>query len=83
MEKVVYTLKKRKDTEELHLFRAIPTSDNKQCTPNKISICKKMDKDESSGNIFTCASENDARKKCAEIGRPVCGICVSTLYTSY
>jgi hypothetical protein len=42
-----------------------------------------MDKSESTGNIFACADEDLARKKCAEIGREVCGICVSHLYTTY
>ena len=82
MEKIVYTLKKKKDTEELHLFEAVPAEDNR-CTPKKMSICKKMSKDESEGNIFACESEDNARTKCAKIGRQVCGICVSHLFTTY
>lgn len=78
----VYTLKKKKDTEELHLFRATPAPDNK-CIPESQSICKKMDKNESSENRFACQSETDARLECAKIGRQVCGTCVSHLYESY
>lgn len=78
----VYTLKKKKDTEELHLFRAKPAPDNK-CTPEKESICKRMEKSESSENVFACQSEDEARKECAKIGRKVCGICISHLYESY
>lgn len=29
---------------------------------------------------FTCKDEVEARKKCAELGRKVCGTCVSHLY---
>ncbi|QGY47848.1 hypothetical protein GM418_30590 [Maribellus comscasis] len=82
MGKIVYTLKRKGDTDELHLFRAKPTEDNK-CIPEKESICKKMDKSESTENIFTCYSEEDARIKCAKIGRQVCGTCISHLYETY
>jgi hypothetical protein len=82
MEKIVYCLKKKKDTEELHLFEANPTIDNK-CMPKEDSICKKMRKNESSENIFSCKSIEDARTQCAKIGRKVCGICVSHLYETY
>jgi len=76
-----YTLKKDEDTDELHLFEGDMT--DKGCTSAQKSICKKMDKSESSGNVFTCKNENDARVKCAESGRKVCGTCVSHLYTTY
>lgn len=42
-----------------------------------------MDNTESKGNLFTCATEQEARGKIAEIGRKVCGTCVSHLYESY
>ena len=76
-----YTLKKKKDTGELHLFKGEMTDD--ACTSKQISICEKMNKSESAGNKFACYNEDEARKKCAEIGREVCGICVSHLYTTY
>ena len=77
-----YTLKKRKDTDEFHLFVGDFTHPD-GCNSNEESICKKMTKKDSSGNIFTCNNENSARTKCAEKGRKVCGICVSHLYTTY
>lgn len=83
MPKYVYTLKKRKDTEELHLFEGEMLTDRKNCSSNKLSVCEKMNKTESAGNIFTCYDENAARIKCAETGRSVCGICVSHLYATY
>ncbi len=82
MPKTVYSLKKKKDTEELHLFEAIPKEDNK-CTPKNRSVCNKMSKEESIANIFVCQSEDDARIACATTGRKVCGICVSHLYETY
>ena len=82
MSKVVYTLKIKNDTQEMHLFEATPQPD-KKCTPNKKSVCEKMDKSESSGNKFACSSEIDARTEIARIGRSVCGTCVSHLYATY
>jgi len=76
-----YTLKKKKDTGELHLFKGRMTDD--ACTSKQVSICEKMDKSESEGNKFACHNEDDARTKCAEIGRNVCGICVSHLYETF
>lgn len=80
MKKKVYTLKKKKDTNEYHLFEGDKTE--KGCTSYGKSICKKMDRIDNN-NSFACESEKTAREKCAEIGRSVCGTCVSTLYTSY
>jgi hypothetical protein len=33
-------------------------------------------------NIFTCKDEQEARLKCATIGREVCGVCISSIYAS-
>jgi len=76
-----YTLKIKNNTKEYHLFEGIMLKDG--CNSNQHSICEKMDKSQSSGNVFACEDEDSARLKCAEIGREVCGICVSHLYTTY
>ncbi len=76
-----YTLKRKKNTEEYHLFEG--DFSQEPCTSKNLSICKKMDKSESQGNAFTCFNEEQARKQIAEIGRPVCGVCTSHLYTTY
>jgi hypothetical protein len=76
-----YTLKIRGETKELHLFEGEMT--NEGCNSGPQSICQKMTKAESSGNKFVCLPEDDARNRCATIGRKVCGICVSHLYTTY
>lgn len=79
----VYTLKKKKNTGELHLFKGVMQPDNR-CTTYKQSICKQMEKSEIEGkNAFACATEVVARMKAAKIGRNVCGICVSHLYGNY
>lgn len=81
MPKAAYTLKKKKDTEESHLFKGI--FKDQGCTSELQSICKKMKKNESISNTFVCYDEDQARLKCAEQGREVCGICVSHLYATY
>lgn len=82
MSKAAYTLKKHKDTKELHLFKGSFKEDG-GCTSSAKSICQAMDKSDSSGNRFSCADENEAREECAEIGRKVCANCVKDLYTTY
>lgn len=77
-----YTLKRKNETEELHLFEGVFTEANK-CTSGAKSICGMMAKTDSSGNIFACRNENDARIECAYLGRKVCGVCVSHLYATY
>ena len=78
----VYSLKKKKDSEELHLFRGEVT-DPRKCRVENNSICGQMQKSESEETLFECKHENPTRIKCAEIGRQVCGVCVSHLYATY
>jgi hypothetical protein len=82
MSKVVYTLKKKRDTNELHLFPG-EMKNQDACTSQLKSICEKMTSSESVANRFTCYDEDAARIECAKIGRSVCGICISSLYASY
>jgi hypothetical protein len=81
---IAYTLKKRKDSEEYHLFEGNLLG-IKKCDTNlvKESICKMMSIDENDGNIFTCEYEDQARIKIAKIGEQVCGVCTSHLYANY
>lgn len=76
-----YSLVKRKDTEELHLFISRITSDG--CIAEHQSMCKKMKFSEKGGVVFSCRDEDEARRKCAELGRRVCGTCISKLYKTY
>lgn len=76
-----YTLIQHDDTDELHLFQGEMTPDG--CTSARLSICKKMTKQDGYRRIFRCLDEDDARTRCAEVGREVCGICVSQLYANY
>lgn len=79
-----YTLKKKEETEEYHLFEGNLLG-IKKCDTNlvKESICKMISIDENGGNIFTCEDEDQARLKIAEIGKQVCGVCTSHLYANY
>jgi len=66
-----YTLIKCKDTKEYHLFKGKSSK----------SICKKMSQPcENIEHKFSYKDEDEARLKCAEVGRKVCGICISHLY---
>ena len=78
----VYTARKRKDTEEIHLFEGTMVALNK-CTTGDVSACGGMGKSEGVATQFQCKGAKDARLECARIGRAVCGTCVSTLYTTY
>lgn len=79
MSKERYTIKKRKNTEEYHIFRS--RQDNQGCYANQKSICQKMDKLEGQGNnTLTCGDEDETRKVSFELKRNICGICVSDLY---
>lgn len=76
-----YILKRKKDTEEYHLFEGDFTN-NGNCNSNKFSICKKMDNSESQGNVFACFTEEQAHLQIAE-GRPLSNFCTSHLKTTY
>lgn len=78
---LVYSLKRKKNTEELHLFEGVMTSVD-TCSVGHKSICEGMLNSESDKIIFACQDENYARVKCATFGRDVCGTCVSHLYTT-
>ena len=80
-----YTLKEHNTTGELHLFKGqiTMTDPELKCTSAQWSECGKMNKNDSAKNKFACQKEDEARLKCAKIGRAVCGTCVSTLYTTY
>lgn len=77
-----YSFFKNRATEEKHIFEGETTKDS--CSANPKSICKKITRDD---NLWitnaTCLNEVLARKKASELGRSVCGTCVSHLYTSY
>lgn len=79
MRKKVYILRERKSDGTLHLFLANPTDDN-SCKAEHISICGQMSIKEEGRTIFSCLSEERARKECAKIGRRICSICISYLY---
>jgi hypothetical protein len=79
----VFCLKEKETSGECHLFECEMTSDT-NCSCNPKSVCKKMNESERTGdNIFSCASDKIAREKIAQIGRRVCGTCVSHLYETY
>jgi len=78
----VYTPKERKETKELHLFVGRQSPDG-GCSSSGRSIGIKMTKTKIGGNVFACFDDGNAGLRCAEIGRRVCGTCVSALYATY
>jgi len=78
---IVYTLREKENSGELHLFEADGTTEG--CTSHTYSICEGMHRSESVSTRFECKTDDDARTRCATIGRDVCGTCVSSLYTTY
>jgi hypothetical protein len=83
MAEQLYSIKQRPDTEEYHIFYASWNDADKTCVLKGESICKKMNFDKNAKTISGCQNEKITRVKAAEIGRKVCGICVSNLYTTY
>jgi hypothetical protein len=78
---IAYTLKKKKGSQEYHLFEGRMTAEG--CTSKELSICGKMVKSDSSGNEFSCEEEDSARKKCAKVGKAICVECITHFYSSY
>ena len=77
----LFTFLQKKDTDEIHLFPSITRANN--CFAELNSICKKMKTEESEKSHFNCLDDEDARFVCANLGRTVCGTCVSSLYGQY
>lgn len=76
-----YSFLKDKKTEEKHIFEGDFRPES--CSANQKSICQKDIKNDGNWvSSATCLSEDAARKKAAELGRSVCGVCVSHLYST-
>ncbi|AQR72072.1 hypothetical protein BZG29_18455 [Janthinobacterium sp. LM6] len=75
-------------TDECHIFHGKYNPTEKKCSIDKdrTSICQKMTiktaKEQEAEEVFECFNEQEAREKCARLGREVCGICVSNLYSN-
>lgn len=78
----VYSLIKKKETEELHLFESQKDVLG-LCRKKSNSVCKAMNLSEKESILFECLSEKDVRLECAKIGRQVCGNCIKSLYATY
>ncbi|WP_449434323.1 hypothetical protein [Pseudomonas putida] len=78
---VVYSLRKKDQTDEIHIFLADKTDTG--CVSRQNSVCRKMAKADTSEQVKTCLKEGEARTESAILGRKVCGTCVSHLYSTY
>ncbi len=77
----LYTLKEN-SAEQLHLFKS-KKDDSGECLTETMSVCGKMRYNQTIKHHFACQEELFTRKKLAEIGKPVCGACVSHLYGDF
>lgn len=57
-----------------------PPDSEMKCSSESFSICEKMKWVSGSKDISCEVDESIVRVKCAQLGRSVCGICVSHLY---
>lgn len=81
-DEVAYSFFKLKNTDETHIFKGRFLDET--CNIKYVSICKKVDRrTDEVIKIKSCLNENETRSKAASIGRDICGICVSHLYTTY
>lgn len=80
-----YSFAKRAETEEIHIFQGkANTPPEKGCTAAQNSICRKASRSNTTWVASaSCLSEQLARQKAADLGRKVCGTCVSHLYETY
>lgn len=80
-----YALRKRKDTDEIHLFEGLFTPRKESlCTVGPKSICEKATFDGTTSIPgYGCKTEDEIRILAAQKGRTVCGTCVSHLYNTY
>ncbi len=77
----LYLLKEHENSGELHIFEATP--DNLRCIPFATSRCGKIPKADTKTSMTNCLRASEMRKRCAEIGPQVCGVCVGTLYAPF
>ncbi len=82
----VYTIRVSNESNEHHIYEGewIPESEPKSCSNKLKSICQKALRSESKllGKTTNCMGEQAARNRAAELGRKVCGVCVSSLYAT-
>lgn len=82
-DEVAYSFFRYANTEEVHVFEGKFTPAN--CTAKFACICAKIEdrRKEEMEVVETCLNEYDARLYAANLGREVCGICISSLYATF
>lgn len=66
-----------------HIFPAThkePPNTGCSLLNSRNSICNKLDWNDAIEKKDHCYNEHEMREECKEIGRPICGICISHLY---
>lgn len=79
-----YSFECKKGTNEIHIFQGTYTLTAMTYQPEALSICKKKIRKASERiSDATCLKEQETREKAVELGRNVCGNCISNLYKTY
>ena len=78
----MYSIVKKENTNEYHIFKTF-IENSGEYEIDEDSICGKCSNQEEIEVNAICKGESRARKLAAEIGSPVCGVCVSHLYSTY
>lgn len=60
----------------------MPNTEPRRCSVPARSICQKAERDSADFVGLACLTEQKAREAAAELGRKVCGTCVSHLYAT-
>lgn len=80
---ITFSILKLAQTGEHHIFEGKLTSkDPLICESSRNSICRKVLLSGTDNIGERCLAEDVARKVAAELGRSVCGTCVSRLYAT-
>lgn len=80
---ITYSIRKRKENDEHHIFEGkLTQTDPRKCSNKDDSICKKVEHKDTVNVSASCLGEARARLTAAQLGRLVCGTCVSHLYAT-
>ena len=82
METNLYSIIKDKDTNEFHIFKIDKDNMGHSKAQDK-SICQEMNYHNQTEVYHDCLDEDTIRKKAVDIGRQMCGICISSLYATF
>lgn len=80
---ITYSIRKREESGEHHIFEGkLKSKEPLKCSSDAESICRKVAHGDTVAIGKSCRGEKQARQEAADLGRQVCGVCVSHLYAT-